>query len=82
MFQVRAAIDASPLKCPEAIKMGLIDDGAYRDQVLHSLDVPISDWEEDPAKPGTLTRNVKTHARVGIKRYIAHQEREKVAHKL
>ncbi|KAK9866040.1 hypothetical protein WJX84_001451 [Apatococcus fuscideae] len=80
--QVRAAINASPLKCPEAIKMGLIDEGLYRDQVVQTL--AATNPSEGPAStPSAVTpeppqlKIPDQLPRVGVKRYIMHQEQEK-----
>lgn len=86
VWQVRAAIDASPLKCPEAIGRGLIDRGLYRDQVINSLarqesskdPAPTSAGIHPPAKAQAETVTLNHLPRVGVKRYIMHQERQKV----
>lgn len=86
VWQVRAAIDASPLKCPEAIGRGLIDRGLYRDQVINSLarqeapknPAPSSAGISPPAEATADTATLQHLPRVGVKRYIMHQERRKV----
>ncbi|KAK9846227.1 hypothetical protein WJX84_003224, partial [Apatococcus fuscideae] len=81
--QVRAAIDASPLKCPEAVDRGLIDRGLYRDQVINSLarqDPPPKDPAPNAAgigPPKQETDKLEHLPRVGVKRYIMHQDRQK-----
>ena len=78
LLQVWEAINASPLKCPDAIKMGLIDSGMYRDEVIHALTARTAIGAPQPPESSAQPQKALDLPRVGIKRYIAHQERDKV----